>query len=449
LIQDYAKKSVNDEATAYVKGNVKAKNQMAELEEHLNLPTSYERLKALKELMSLYKSGEIELPPQGNNVNNHIHTTYSFSPYSPTMAAYLAWKNGLATAGIMDHDSVGGLKEFIEAGQIIGIKVTVGFEFRCSFEDTKFAGKRINNPDQKSIAYLAMHGIPHHKIDEAESFLRPYREKRNARNRLMVDKLNRYIRKSELALDFNKDVMTLSQYQDGGTITERHILYALAGKILDKVAKGPTVPTFLYDNFGIKVTGSNLSKLNNPDTLWYQYYLLGELKANFVEKFYIDATDELPSYKDFITLGKSLGAIPAYPYLGDVQDSVTGDKKSQKFEDDYLDEWVAFIKDAGFKAITYMPTRNTKEQVRRMVMLCNKYQLFQICGEDINSPFQPFICQALEEEEFRHLITAAWALIGHENSLDGMFKEGTPLANKSLEERIDYFANIGMNLSRN
>ena len=30
------------------------------------------------------------LPPTGDDVNNHIHTTYSFSPYSPTAAVYFA-----------------------------------------------------------------------------------------------------------------------------------------------------------------------------------------------------------------------------------------------------------------------------------------------------------------------------------------------------------------------
>lgn len=57
----------------------------------LNAETKAERLNNLRELMKLYKSGEIEMPVSTDNVNNHIHTTYSFSPYSPTMAVYKAW----------------------------------------------------------------------------------------------------------------------------------------------------------------------------------------------------------------------------------------------------------------------------------------------------------------------------------------------------------------------
>ena len=46
-----------------------------------------------------------------------------------------------------------------------------------------------------------------------------------------------------------------------------------------------------------------------------------------VEKIYIDATDECPDVREVIAFSKNIGAIPAYAYLGDVGDSVTGDKK--------------------------------------------------------------------------------------------------------------------------
>ena len=420
----------------------------SKLIESLNSNTSAERLSALKELMPLYDSGELKRPQTGENVNNHIHTTYSFSPYSPTMSAYKAWENGLATAGIMDHDSVGGIREFIEAGRIIGIAVTVGFELRTNFKGTPFEGKRVNNPDQDSVAYLAMHGIPRDKIDEAEAFLKPYRDARNVRNLKMTQRLNEFIKHAGLEIDFKKDILPISQNSDGGSVTERHILYPLAKKIMDMLGPGLAVVSFLKDKFGIDVDGSNLERLSDPKNPWYDYYLLGVLKGHMVEHFYIDADDELPSYKDFIKLANDIGAVPAYAYLGDVGDSVTGDKKTQRFEDAFLDELIVFLKEAGFKAVTYMPTRNTAEQLKRIISLCEKYDLFEICGEDINSPFQSFICKALEKDEFKHLITAAWALIGHEkeatNSKFGMFSEEAIKKFPSLDERVKYFARAGM-----
>jgi hypothetical protein len=347
-------------------------------------------------------------------INNHIHTIYSFSPYTPAEAVRKAKESGLLTAGIMDHDSVGGIREFIEAGRIIGLATTVGFELRVCFKDTPFAGKRINNTDQHSVAYLAMHGIPHDKIDTAETFLKLYREKRNERNRLMTDKLNGFIRSAGLEVDYMKDVAAHSQYRNGGTVTERHILYALAGKIMERAEPGPRTVAFLRDNLKTEVEGNNLIKLSDPGTDYYRYYILAVLRGYFMDKFYIDADDELPDYRDFIRLADELGAIAAYPYLGDVGVSVTGDKKTERYEDGYLDELVPFLKEAGFRAVTYMPTRNTDGQLKRIMKLCERFGLLQICGEDINSPFQSFVCGALERGEYRHLIDAAWALVRHE-----------------------------------
>jgi hypothetical protein len=382
-----------------------------------------------------------------DNVNNHVHTVYSFSPYTPTEAVQTAKSSGLATVGIMDHDSVGGLREFIAAGRRIGIATTVGFECRANFANTPFTGRRINNPDQNSVGYLAMHGIPHDKIDAAEAFLAPYRTARNVRNRQMTRRLDDLIRSAGLAIDFDKDIVPISRHDEGGSITERHILYALADKIVKKIGTGHSVVTFLKDALNIVVTGNNLEKLTNPAAAWYQYYLLGVLKGHLVKDFYIDADEELPQPADFIALAERLGAIPAYAYLGDVGDSVTGDKRTQSFEDAYLDELMEFLAATGFKAITYMPTRNTHSQLARMMALCEKHELFQICGEDINTPFQPFVCEALKRDEYRHLVISARALVGHEISATdrgvGMFSQEIIDKYPSLDARIAYFAKIG------
>lgn len=62
--------------------------------------------------------------PKPQFASNHIHTFYSFSPYSPTAAVWFAREAGLQTAGIMDHDSIAGGMEFRRAGQLAGLGVT-------------------------------------------------------------------------------------------------------------------------------------------------------------------------------------------------------------------------------------------------------------------------------------------------------------------------------------
>lgn len=417
----------------------------------LNAETAQERLNALRQLKALCDDGTFTTPVPGEDVNNHIHTTYSFSPYSPTKAAYTAWSNGLTTAGIMDHDSVAGAEEFIEAGKILGIATTVGFECRCNMDGTPFAGKRINNPDQNTVAYLAAHGIPHQNIAAAQAWLTPYREKRNRRNRAMTTNINRLLEGTGLSLDFDRDIAPISMDRDGGSITERHILYALSLQMLERAGRGQVLLDFLSGKLAIQVTGKNREKLLDPDNTMAGYYLLGVLKAGMVDQFYINATDECPTVAEFIRFTNEIGAISAYAYLGDVGDSVTGDKRTQAFEDSYLDKLVAWLKEAGFSALTYMPTRNTREQLARVISLCEKHGLFQISGEDINSPFQSFHCAALLDPQFSHLVDSTWALIGHElaatERLDGgMFSKGTVAKLPELSDRIQVFATAARGL---
>ena len=372
------------------------------------------RLDSLKQLMAMIKAGEIEAPKQGNDVNNHIHTTFSFSPYSPTKAVWMAYNAGLQTAGIMDHDSLSGAREFIEAGKIVGILTTIGVECRVNMKNTPLGDKRINNPDQKGIAYCTMHGVPHQHIDEVVDFFKPYVAKRNERNRKMIDRINELTAAYGIHTDFDKDVVPLSEFVNGGSITERHLLFALSKKITERFGKGEAVVKFLTEDMGIAVSGKVKGFLEDSDNVNYEYDLLGALKSNLVEKFYIDADEECPDVTEMIALAAKINAFSAYAYLGDVGDSVTGDKKTQKFEDDYIDLLFDVIKDLKFKAVTYMPSRNTMEQLRRIRSMCDKYGFFQISGEDINSPRQSFICEAQRNPEFANLYESTMTLIRHE-----------------------------------
>lgn len=59
---------------------------------------------------------------------------------------------------------------------------------------------------------------------------------------------------------------------------------------------------------------------------------------------------------------------------------------------------------------------DTREQLDRLIGLCEQHGFFQISGEDINSPRQSFRCKALDDPAFGHLIDATYALIGYETA---------------------------------
>lgn len=414
---------------------------MQELIKNLNSKKVEIRLNALKEIVSL----EDKPTSRDNDANNHIHTIYSFSPYSPTKAAYMAYRAGLTSAGIMDHDSLSGAKEFKKACEVLGLGSTCGVEVRVKF-DRGFG--KINHPDQDNCLYMASHGIPLKNIDEFNNFLSTFRKKRNERNAKMCKLITEKFSKFGISLDFEKDVYPLSEAKDGGSITERHLLYALAVKLAERFGRTDSLISFLEKDLDLAVSDKIKAFLLDDANPNFLYDLLGVLKAD-TKFFYIDADEEMPTAEEYVKKAKSLGAIPAYAYLGDVGNSVTGDKKAQKFEDDYLEDLIIEIKKVGFEAVAYMPTRNTPEQLKRLQQLCRKYDLFEISGEDINSPRQKFQCEALAKPEYAHLIESTWALIGHEFIVnekgleEGMFSDKVKAEIPNLSDRIEKFAKIG------
>ena len=373
----------------------------------LNAPTKAERLANLAEVLKTTVFPEAV--PQ--YINNHIHTTYSFSPYSPTAAVYAARMEGLCTAGIIDHDSISGAEEFLEAAKMIGIPVTIGMECRVSMDGTRLEGRRTNNPDQVGVSYMTIQSVPHDKIATLTEFFKPYQAARHERNRQMIARINEMV---GVSLDYDQDVLPLSEAQDNGGVTERHQMYALAIELVKQVGKGQGMIDKLM-SLGMNLSEKQKTMLLDTAYPFYEYDVLGMLKGTFVPKIFIDATTECPKLPDMVKLCADVDAYLCYAYLGDVGDSVTGDKKAQKFEDDYLDDVFECLKEEGVKAVTYMPTRNTPAQLQRLRGLCDSYGMFQISGEDINSPRQSFVIKAMENPMFANLIEATWKLIEHEN----------------------------------
>ena len=190
-------------------------------------------------------------------------------------------------------------------------------------------------------------------------------------------------------------------------------MYALALAMVKQNGKGQSMVDYLQ-SIGLNLSDKQKAQMLDTEYPFYEYDLLGLLKSAFVPKIYIDATDECPNIRDVVKLAKDVGAVPCYAYLGDVGDSVTGDKKAQKFEDDYLDDVFTCLKDIGMPAVTYMPTRNTQQQLERLRKLCDDNGIFQVSGEDINTPRQSFVIRAMENPMFANLIDATWRLIDYE-----------------------------------
>ncbi|MDR2159950.1 MAG: PHP domain-containing protein [Treponema sp.] len=391
-----------------------------------------------------------ELPPLTGEVNNHIHTIYSFSPYTPSMAALRAREAGLEAAGSVDHDSYAAAGEMRRACAILQIGCVTGFELRTSFRHTEFGDRKINSPDSAGIAYMTVQGIPAPAAPAVKEFLAPLNAARDRRNRRMVEKLNGILAAAGLApLSYDGDILPLSQRREGGSVTERHILYALSLKLIREAGRGEGLLSFLEQKFGLAASGNVRALLADGENPCYPYDLLGLLKSSFNDRIFIQPDEtECPRAETVTAFARSVNAIPSYAYLGDVGDSPTGDKRAEKFEDEYLDALIPRLAAMGFQGITYMPPRNTGAQLERLRRLCGAAGFIEISGVDINSPRQQFNCPEIRRPEFALLADTTWALAAHEKLAArepgrGLFNPADPLADRPLGERISWYAGIG------
>lgn len=422
--------------------------------------TADDRVSALRRWVD---SGN-ELPPLTAESNNHIHTIYSFSPYTPAMACLRGREAGLQVVGSVDHDSIAAAAEMRDAGAILGMGVVTGFECRVMLHSAEevasgnapFAERKLNNPDSFGVAYITVQGIPAGARAHVDDFLRPIREARLERTRLMTERANEILAAlGAPTLDFESDVMGISQFASGGTITERHLLYAMSEALISRFGRGGALVEGLQ-GMGVGIPGPLGDLISDPANRFLAHDLLGLLKAEFLDRFYIQPTrmedgGELPDARTVVDFALSVGAIPCYAYLGDVSASPTGDKKAEAFEDSYLDALVAHLAEIGFPAITFMPPRNTADQLARISALAAEHQMIEVSGVDINQPRQVFSCPELAEPRFAHLGVSTWALVAHEelsatDSSQGLLHPGNPLADLPLADRVIRYGELGREL---
>ena len=162
------------------------------LPEDLNASTRAARLSALRRHVEANTDG-INDRPFSQEVNNHVHTTYSFSPYSPTAAAWMARASvSVRSAASTTTQSPRRRKRSRRAGSSASGSTT-GCEVRVNFTGTAVEGRRINNPDSPNLAYIVFHGVPAPRVEETDQFLAPIRQRRNERNRKQTAEMSRLL----------------------------------------------------------------------------------------------------------------------------------------------------------------------------------------------------------------------------------------------------------------
>ncbi len=284
-------------------------NEIAELEKRLSDFSAEARREALEELADRARSGTLELPEPGANVNMHFHTFFSYNAdgWSPSRIAWESRKAGLLVAGTVDFDVLDSMDEFLAAADALGLRAAVGVESRVFVKD--YADKVINSPGEPGVAYFM--GTGFFRLPEegtpASATLGRMRSLARERNEAMLERVNSHL--GEAAINYVRDVLPLAP---SANATERHMLEAYERKAKevfpDFAARGAYWSAKLGEEEGA------VSELMR-DSVKFRDVMRAKLMKRGGVGYAPPEAGNFPSVEEMIEMSASAGALPTNTWL--------------------------------------------------------------------------------------------------------------------------------------
>ena len=341
-----------------------------QLEHQLDNFDAGTRQKALLELIGLARDGHIKLPEPTTNHNVHGHTFFSYNAYgySPSKFAWLARKEGLCMAGIVDFDVLDAVEEFLEACRLVKVKGIASIESRVFVPE--FRTRVINSPGEPGIAYHMGVGFA---AAHEHPFLSRMRAAAEQRTREMLQRVNSFM--SPVTLDYERDVLPLTPK---GNATERHLCAAFERKAVHVFPEPAERVLFWEEKLGEAPVDS--VKLQNL------------IRAKTMKKGgvgYVPPDEKsFPLMADMNRCVLDCGAIPTVTWLDGTSD---GEK--------CMEELIAVAEQCGGAALNIIPDRNFTPGVKDhklqnlydVVALAERRHFPIVVGTEMNSPGNKFV----------------------------------------------------------
>jgi len=352
---------------------------LARLEDELDSFDCSIRKQGLAGMRKEVERGRVTLHATGEKVNLHCHTFFSYNArgYSPSKFAWLARKARLGVAGIVDFDVLDGLNEFLEAGNLLGLKTCVGMETRVHVPE--FADFVINSPGEPGISYHMGVGFPTSNVQgELAKFLSRLRKISETRNRDLVGRVNEYL--GPVVLDYDEDVLPLTP---SGNATERHICLAYARKAHSLFPNEDRLAAFWADKLS-----ADPDELDLPEGLNLQSLIRRKTMKRGGVGYVQPDRGSFPWMAETNQFILEAGAIPTHTWLDGTSE---GEAR--------IAELLEVAVSTGVAAINVIPDRNYTagqpgpklDNLRHVVALAEELDLLVVAGTEMNSPGQPFV----------------------------------------------------------
>lgn len=322
-----------------------------------------------REALAALAAGAYPLAPPTENHNLHFHSFFSYNAegWSPSHVAWAAHEAGLYAAGLCDFDVLDGLEEFLQAGELLGLRATVNLETRAYFPE--YAAVDISSPGEPGVTYIMGGGfvrLPEPGSAQAAG-LEKLRQEAQARNMALVERINPHV--PDIALDYAADVLPLTP---AGGATERHIISAYCQKAA-AVKGSPEATAGFWSEILGKPAAELLAVLDSP--------ALEEMVRSKLAKkggfgYVQPSADTFPPVAEFIGLVRSCDAIPMVTWL----DGTSGGEAEGR-------AMLECLQAQGAAAVNIIPDRNwnVKDPADRATKVAN-LQALVTAANDLGLP---------------------------------------------------------------
>ena len=400
--------------------------------EKLNSKISFVRKTALKEIKKREQYDSLLVPNKNlHEINLNVHTDFSFSPYSPTMAAYMAYKNGVKIACACDYGTEYGGTEFIDACNYLGVSAISGFEVTLSEEN-------------KKECLCAIYCITPEAMAKFKPLLSAFREACLQRAKKVCEKINKKLRKYDIEIDYEKDVYKFVKGRKGATLTLKHVYMAAGKKLQSKFGKGRKLAEFLRTSLCLDIQEGEYNLLCDANNPFYKYDLISTLRHNFDN---IEGGLTPPAFADYLAVAKEYGAVVAYEYVAPnnwLKNQTESERTLQEFKD-----MVDSVKSRGFNAVCISSLNISDDMIVSFTNVLKEKQMIAIFAEKTEYPRSHFVSVAPRGAR-PYIEKCAYALLGNNismniNQVDGLFTQKSVVKCEDFLKRLTMFAQIGRN----
>jgi len=424
-----------------VKSKKGENTSIEELELKLDSFEPGQRKDALMALCEKVKTGQIDLPEAGTDVNLHCHTFFSYNSYgySPSKFAWLARKAGLAVAGVVDFDVLDALQEFLEAARMLGLRACAGLETRVFVPE--FSDRVINSPGEPGISYHMGVGFPSSQVPEQQQeFLLGLRKTAQQRNRDLMGRVNKHLKPVEL--DYERDVLILTP---SGNATERHICFAYARKAMEIFGEEKALADFWSEKLGVDVELSELPEGRE---------LLNTIRAKTMKRggvgYMPPDKGSFPLMADTNRFCLAAGAIPTMTWLDGTSD---GEKAIEELLEVGMSTCAAALNIIPDRNYTPGDKNEKMKNLYHIVELTEKLHLPVVVGTEMNSPGQKFV-DSFDTKELSPLVPVflkgAYIVYAHSVLQQtcglGYTSEWASRNFKNVAEKNTFFEELGSSL---